>query len=251
MLIERQTDASRLNAIVNHPDIYPWVRGPETGPLDLSPAIASDDVVALLGEFGGVVFHRLQQGHWEGHTSVLQAGRGEWAIACVRECIKWMFCKTDAMEISTRCPYPPTKAMAKGLGFTYEFTNPNGWVMDGKPIPADIYSLRIQDWLRTAPGLEELGAKFHDKLEREFKRLDMQDLAHPDDATHDRYAGAAYAMFTGGQPHKGSVLYNRFASMGGYLPIHVVSTEPFVSVNIQSALLVVKDDDFFVVSASH
>lgn len=169
-----------------------------------------------------------------------------------QECLKWMFTRTDAMEIMTRCPHGnlPAKALAKAIGGTYEFTNPNGWVMDGKAVPADIYALRIQDWLRTAPGLEERGAEFHDKLEKEFARLGMGDN-HPDDANHDRHVGAAYEMFMGGQPHKGAVIYNRFASMAGYLPIYVVSTEPFVSVNIQSALLVMKNDDFFVVSPSN
>lgn len=252
MLIERQSDASKLNAIVNHPDIYPWVRGAVEGPLDMAAAIDSEDIVSLLGEHGGVTFHRLMPSIWEAHTAILREGRGEWGVACVRECLKWMFCRTDAMEIMTRCPHGnlPAKALAKAIGGTYEFTNPNGWVMDGKAIPADIYSLRVQDWMRTAPGLEEKGAEFHDRLEKEFARLGLGDN-HTDDANHDRYVGAAYEMFLGGQPHKGAVLYNRFASMSGYLPIHVVSTEPFLSVNIQSALLVMKGDDFFVVSASN
>ena len=252
MLIERQIDATRLNAIVNHPDIYPWVRGTIEGPLDLGPAIEEEAAIALLGEYGGVTFARLQPGLWEAHTSILPVGRGEWGLKCVQECLKWLFCRTDAMEVMTRCPHGnlPAKALARAIHGTFEFTNPHGWVMDGKAVPADIFALRVQDWIRVAPGLEERGAEFHAKLHAEFDRVGIVDN-HPDDATHDRHVGAAYDMFLGGQPHKAAVLYNRFSAMSGYSPIRVVSTEPFLSVNIQSALLVLKVDDFFVVSAGN
>jgi hypothetical protein len=249
MLIERQTDASRLNEIVNHPDIYPWVRGTVEGPLDMSAAIENEDVLSLLGEHGGVTFHRLMPSLWEAHTAITPEGRGEWGLRCVQECLKWLFCRTDAMEAMTRCPHGnlPAKALARAIHGTFECTNQNAWMLGDKVVPVDIYALRIQDWVRLAPELEESGARFHDKLKSEFDRLGIA-YALNNDPAHNRRFGAAYEMFLGGQPHKGAVLFNRFASMTGCQPIHVVSTHPFVSVSIQSALLVIKNDDFFVVS---
>ena len=246
--IERHTSAKHINAIMNHPEVYPWVRGMAEGPLDLGPAIENGNVFALLGEHGGQIYHRLDFGLFEAHSQFTPEGRGEWALEATRKSLHWIFTRTEAMEIMTRCPEGnlPAKALAKAVGGTFEFTNPKGWFFDGKPVPADIYSLKIQDWVRTAPGLVEKGEWFHARLEAELGRHGIDELAHPHDATHDRHVGAACEMFFGGQPQKAAVLYNRVAMFGGYLPVHVIDTHPLI-VDIGTALLVMRGDDFFVV----
>jgi hypothetical protein len=103
----------------------------------------------------------------------------------------------------------------------------------------------LQDWLRTAPGLEEKGAWFHDRIEAEFARLGVPDLAHPDDPVHDRYVGAACEMLAGGQPIKALSVYNRFATFGGYEPARLVSLDP-LHIDIGNAVLAVADGDFTV-----
>ncbi len=245
--IEPQKDAARLNAIVNHPDIYPWVKGFADGPLDLSPVIDGGEAVCLLGEHGGLLFHRLQPGLYEVHTQVVPEGRGEWALNCARACLHWLFTRTDAVEVLTKCPEGnlAAKSLARACGLTKEFTNPVGWVLDGKPVPADIYSITIQTWMRTASGLAERGAWFHRRLEAEFERLNVRDLSHMDDATHDRYVGAACEMILGGQPDKAAVFYNRWAALATYAPIAIASYEP-MAVNIGNALVLVCDGDISV-----
>lgn len=246
--LERQTDAKRLNSIVNHPDIYRWVRGPAKGALDLSEAIANPNLVCLLGTHGGILFSQIQTGLWEAHTQILPAGRGSWGRLCVQACLHWLFTRADAMEVMTRCPKGnlAATAMARAIHGTYEFTSPHGWIDGDKPLAADIYSLNVQTWMRTAPGLAERGQWFHKRLEAEMARHNVQELSHPDDPVHDRYVGAATEMFLGGQPDKAVILYNRWAAMAGYLPVTVTSRKP-LEVDIGTATIAVRgEDDFWV-----
>jgi hypothetical protein len=227
--------------------VYPWVRGAADGPLDLSAALASDDVVALYGEHGGQVYGRLMPGLWEAHSAFVPRGRGAHAIETTRETLKWMFTRTDATEIVTRVPQgnAPARALAKIVGGTFQLTRNNGWPMGGKLVAADVFSLKLEDWMRDAPGLIEKGRWFHEKLEAELAKHGASDLAHPDDETHDRFVGAACGMFFGDQPLKAAIYYNRFAVMAGYHPIQLVSLDP-VTVDIGTAMLVMREDDFTV-----
>ena len=247
--LEIQTDAKRLNAIVNHPEVYPWVKGSTAEPIDLTDVVARGDTVTLLGEHGGIMFHRIGTGLYEAHTQVLPAGRGPWALECVQACLCWLFTRTEAMEVLTRCPKGnlPALALARAIHGIFEFTNPTGWQKDGKAIPADIFGLRIQDWMRQAPGLVERGEWFHQRLAAELAKHGAAELAHPDDAVHDRYVGAACEMALGGQVTKACILYNRWAHMAGYMPIALASLNP-VCINIGTALLVLRDNDLSVVA---
>lgn len=247
--ISRQTDAAHLNSIANHPEVYKWVAGNANGPLDFAPVMDNPDVFVLMGEHGGQVYHRLQPGLFEAHSQCRPEGRGEWMYEATRKTLHWIFTRTECMEIMTRVPHGNTRArsLAQAIGGRQDFVNPKGWIFDGKPVAAEIFSLKVQDWMRTAPGLVERGKWFHGRLNAEFDRHGVPDLAHDDDETHDRYVGAAVEMMFGGQPLKGAVLYNRWACMSGYHPISVVSLDP-LAVDIGTALLVMRGDDFFIPS---
>lgn len=247
--VSRHTEATKINAILNHPEVYPYVRGPVEGPLDFTEFLKNEDVYALFGEHGGQIYIRLQPGLFECHSQFLPQGRGEYALAVTQASLHWMFTRTDAVEILTRCPSgnPAAKALAKAIGGQFQWTNPNGWVMDGKPVAAEIWSLTLQEWTRTAPGLVERGQWFHDRLESELDRHGHKELAHPDDQAHDRYVGAAVEMFFGGQPGKGAVFFNRFAALGGYHPVKVIRSSP-LAVDIGTAVLVMRENDFFIPS---
>jgi hypothetical protein len=246
-MIEQARGAERLNAIANHPAVRPWVSATPEQELDLSVTIADPQNVALVGEHGAMLFAFLQQGLYEAHTMVLPEGRGGWALDFVQDCLKLMFCATGAMELMTRVPKGnlAARALARSIHGVYCFTNPAGWARDGKAIPADVFSLTIHDWLRTSPLLEKRGAWFHRRLEEEFAAAGARELAHPDDAVHDRYVGAAVEMLFGGQLDKAVIFYNRWASMAGYVPISIISRAP-VTIDIGSALIIKSGDDFYV-----
>jgi hypothetical protein len=118
-------------------------------------------------------------------------------------------------------------------------------VKDHELIPADMYSFKIQDWLRDAPGLEEAGKDFYKKLEEEYKGLGA--VCPKLEDVRARYIGAMAEMTKGGQPYKAAVLYNRWAKVAGYPEVSVVSTTPTL-LDTNEALLLFKDNDFRVVS---
>lgn len=244
---KRETDANRINELANHPAIYPWVHGSHDGPLDLSGVVADRNNVALTGQHGAEVFTPIQPGIYEAHSMCLPGGRGPWMVQFVQDCLRYLFTHTDCVEVVTRCPTMPAKALARRVGLRKEFTNPQGWVIDGKQVPADIYALRIQDWMRTAPGLEERGQWFHDRLETEFTRFGRTEPQHADDVVHDRYVGAALDMFLAGQPHKGQIFYNRWASLAGYAAVVVTQIDP-LAVDIGNAIIIIRNSDFYVAS---
>jgi hypothetical protein len=246
--ISRQTDAQHLNSILNHPEVLPLVSDGSSDTLDMTPVMESPDVIALYGEHGGQVYHRLQPGLFEAHSAFKPEGRGEWALAATRQTLKWIFTHTEAVEIVTRVPAGnvAARALAKAIGGVHEFTLPGGWVKDGKPIPADVFSLTIQGWMKSSPDLPSRGKWFHGRLNAELDRLGIAEPPHDDDETHDRYVGAACEMMFGGQPDKACIFYNRVASLARWHPIAILDYEPLV-VNIGSAILVMRGDDFIAI----
>lgn len=246
--IERHTDARRINEIVNDPSVYPMVHGYSDGPIDLGGIIEMEETLALVGEHGSLVFVQFQPGIWEVHSQCLPEGRGEWMLAFTNGCLKWAFCKTAAMEILTRCPKgnAAAVALAKRIGGRLDFTNPQGWVKDKQTIPADIYSLTVQDWMRTAPDLEWRGEWFRTRLALEFERLGY---SLEQDASYDRHVGAALEMVFGGQPDKAVALFNRGAFLADRAPISIVAREP-LTIDIGAALLIMRDNDFWVATVA-
>jgi hypothetical protein len=245
--IERETDAHRFNRIANDPAVDRFVRGYIQGRMDFTPAVANPNNVLLMGEHGGVLFHQFDPTLYEAHTIVLPEGRGAWTVAMVNAALHWMFTRTHAMEIFTKVPRGNKGALGlvRAIHGDRLFTRKDGWVMDLDPIPADIYGLHVTDWLQHGPGLAERGAWFHRRLEAEYARHGRIERPHDDDSVHDRYVGAAVEMIFGGQPHKGVLLYNRWAVMAGYTPVQIVGGSP-LTIDIRDAILIVRDNDFWV-----
>lgn len=247
--IGRQFHPHSINRLVNHPDIYPFVKGYTQGRLDVGPAVADERNILLMGEYGGAIFHQRQPGLYEAHTQVMPEGRGAWTMAMGRAVIHWMFTRSDCMEILTRCPRGNLAALAgaRAVGAKYWFTNPQGWVMDQDPVPAKIYRLNVQDWLDTAPGLVERGQWFRRRLSEEYKRLGQAVPEWHIPEEYDRQLGGAVEMLLGGQAMKAQVFYNRIAAMVGWQSAAVMSVEP-LTINTGYALLIFRDNDFWVAS---
>lgn len=248
-LIRRHFTADSLNIVVNDPSVYPWVRGRMTGYLDLTPVIRDRNNILLMGEHGGMLFTQHQPGLYEIHTQVLPAGRGQWTIDMATACLQWMFTRTDAMELVSRVPKGNlgARALVRRMHGGFEFRRDNGWTFNDQVVPADIYSWKVQDWMRWAPGMISRGEWFHKRLEKEYKKLNRRIPQHPDDDIHDQFVGAALEMVFAGNPHKGVILYNRWAVMAGYAPIKMVTDSPLV-LDIADALLMFREDDFWVMT---
>lgn len=257
--IERSFDAAAINAIVNHPEVLPWVAAPGQTELDLTPLVDDPrNIVLMAGQgHGGFVLVQLEPGVYEVHTQFLPEHRGPRLIKRAREAAHWMFCRTDCMELLTKCPvdHPGTATLASKVGFTCEFKRPEAWRRVGSPdvgVQVDFYALRYPEWIRTAKADEALshrGVWFHDRLQAEKRRLGRDDPGHDDDFHHDVRVGAAVEMILGGQIDKGLILYNRWARFAGYAPIDLISRDPLV-IDIHdpmARLLHIHDETFEVI----
>ncbi len=146
-MLSRQSDASRVNEIVNDPSIYPWVCGPLTGPLDLTAPIATGKYIALIGEHGGFLFWQVAPGIYDAHSIVLPEGRGAWSIKAALKALRWMFSE-GAVEIMMAAPKGNLAVLSliRVLKAKFCGTVEGGWWRDGNPVDADIYSLTKADF---------------------------------------------------------------------------------------------------------
>lgn len=245
--IERSYEAAAINAILNHALVRPWVADVE-GPIDITSKIANRANVLLVGEYGGFFCFCLQPGVYEVHSQVLPAGRGRWMRAFADAGAAWMFERTDAYEIITRVPdgHIAAKALALGAGMRHEFCRPMECQFRGRLRDVHIYSFRVQDWMAMAPGLEEIGAWFHERLNEEARRLGIQAPAHADDPQHNRVVGACWEMARHGQLAKSVLLYNRWSAVTRHATIGLVSVDP-PTIRMDIGLLRIKNGKDFEV----
>lgn len=227
-MIERQFDATHANAVLNNPAVRPWVDAPDKGPIDLTAALGDERNICLMGEHGGVLLCRIVTGLYEVHSFVLPSGRGKWFQDFLREAQFWMFTATDCWEVVTRIarPHLSAKAAALKAGMVLDWSRDDHCQWRERPVPVDIYSLKLQDWINQAPQLMEIGRDFHDQLEREARKLGITQELHEDDPNHNRHVGASYSMCRAGQIGKGVAVYNRWAVASRHPPIEHVSNNP-------------------------
>lgn len=247
VVLHRHNDAVFLNRVLNDVSVKPWVSGPIEGDLDMSMLVADPNNVLLMGEHGGVLFHQIMQGCYEIHTQVLPEGRGAWCLEMIQRAFHWMFTKTDAVEILTRCPRGnlPAIALTKRSGLSFEFTRPLSWIFKGKPVDVDVYSISVQKWITIDGAISLRGRWAENKIKKELRKQSIEFA--PQDVNRDRYVGAAFEMLLAGQVSKGIALYNRWASMANVGQATVLSDSP-LSVDFRGVVLVFRHNDFWVMS---
>lgn len=225
--VRREHNAERINAILNHPEVRPWVADGD-GPLDVTPQVKIPGTILLVGQFGACIFYNIMPGVFEVHSQCLPEGRGKWMAAFVKSVLQWMFIKSNCWEVVTRVPHGhvAAKALTLGAAFQREFTRDDQCVFRGKQVPVDIYRLSIHDWIENSVWAEESGSKFHDQLHAEAKRLGITTPAHEDDPQHNRVAGATVEMARNGQVVKAFMVYSRWAYLARHEPIFLLSEEP-------------------------
>lgn len=226
--LERQTNADRINYIVNHPAVRPWTNELGKGILDMSKDVANQKNYVLMGEHGCIIFYEIMHGLYEAHTQVLPEGRGEWAKDLVDACAEYMFTRTSAFELMTRVPsrHVAAKALTIYTGMKLEFIRKNECMFRGKKGDVEIYSYRIQDWMTFAKGMQEKGKIFHDKLHAEAARLNITEKPHDEDPSHNQYLGTCISMVQAGQLEKALIFYNRWAVAARHECVTITSINP-------------------------
>lgn len=78
-MLARSFDVARINAVVNHPAVLPFVGGVEGEEMDLTPLVERPEHWFLMDDHGGFMLAWSAPGVREVHTFVLPEGRGQWA----------------------------------------------------------------------------------------------------------------------------------------------------------------------------
>ena len=78
-MLARTFDADRVNDVVNHPAVLPFVGGVEGERLDLSPLVEQPEHWFLMDDHGGFMLAWSAPNVREVHAFVLPEGRGQWA----------------------------------------------------------------------------------------------------------------------------------------------------------------------------
>lgn len=218
-MIKRTMSATFLNAVANHPEVRPFLGGMENPVLDLSPLVEDPRCICLeVSGAGGWVLQPILAGVYELHTIFLPEARGRAYFEQARQAVRMVFCKTDCLEIVTKCPDDngPARMAAKLMGFRQRFRREDAW-SPGVGISYQVFSL--DDWFVRDEQCKLAGAAFHDALEAAKIATGSTLAIHPEDEAHDRAVGAACLMIKAGQIEKGVAFYCRWAAFAGYAPI--------------------------------
>lgn len=244
--ISREFAADRINVVCNHSEVRPWLGGGE-GPIDLTPLVANPANYLLMGQGGGVLFQCLEPGLFEAHTQFVPTDRGPAAVQAVKDALRFMFTRTDAVEIVTKVPEGNKGALGlvRAIHGQLQFTRENVWPIGNQMVAVGHYALPIMAWAGKADGLAQSGEWFHGKLEAAKAETAGAAPLHDDDLAHDSFVGATVEMIAAGQVAKAMNFYGRWAKFAGYGPIAVIATNPIV-IDIGDALLAVRGDDFDV-----
>jgi hypothetical protein len=220
--VSRVFDAIRLNAIVNDPSVRPHVGFLGDQNLDLTDLVRDTANYLIMGQYGCVLFIRLQNGLFEAHTQVLKEGRGQWVIGLAKAAMQWMFTRTDALELVSKCPTLRTRALAKCINGQFDCT-----VLGHDGNEVNVYSITLQNWLAHADHVANAGKEIADLL---F----LPDYCH-------KPLGVLRAMFSGSQIMKGIIFYNRWAAIAGSNMATITSLKP-ASFTIADTIIVVREN---------
>lgn len=248
-LVRRVFDAAAFNAIVNHPDVFPFVANFGAENIDVTPLIDNPYNVLLMADDGGMLFMHCEPGIYEVHTAFLKEGAsGSQRRNCCLAAYRWMFTHTDCMSLVTRMPASnPALRAYPMLGWTKEFERKAVWpTLTGELVDVAFAAIRYDDWVRKTPDLMESGRWFHERLNAEFQRHGVNEPDHPQEDCHDLHVGAAVEMIFGGQPEKAVILYNRWAQLAGYGLINMKSRSPLLF-DIGNAIIQTAGDTLKVV----
>jgi hypothetical protein len=223
--VERTTDAARVAAVFNHPEVRPWAGKPDAGPLDFSDFLANLDNVALATDHACFLFKRDEPGRYELHTGIVPEGRGAAVIPAASAAFRWMFVHTDCVELVTQIAGSnrPADLMARRAGFKPIFTRKGG-AEDGSDLTGFVLSLAF--WPSLDPTLAEEGHALHVALEAAKEAAGSTAPVHPDDDAHDRAVGLSCLMAKAGNTAKAVWAYNRWARLAGYRQAQILPPPP-------------------------
>ena len=132
-MLERSFDTGRINEVINHPEVRPFVGPISYGDVDVAPVVAKPEDWFLMGAHGGFLLSWSSPGVREIHTFVLPEGRGRWAAEARAEMLGYarangthtLWTKIDpahrhTVQFARRGGMQPTEEMITTLGTPYQ-----------------------------------------------------------------------------------------------------------------------------------
>lgn len=251
-LIWREMDsATEINRILNHPDVFPWIKTPGQQEFDVSALIANPMNVFLRCNGGVVIFMAdAEAGTYEDHVCFLKGYRGIQAIKAKLMALDYLFTHTPATFVSAPIPSGNKPclhymgSLRRLIGFTPWFTKECGWHTDHGEEDLRYFALPLYDWLRHSRWLERSAIRYRVVLDDELKRHGQLGSNRIDDGPfHDRMFGACIEMCRAGQCAKGVSMFNHWARADRTAQIKLVSQHPTV-IETGEALLHITGDSF-------
>lgn len=246
--VRREYAAETLNHVINHPEVRPWVGVPGQGYIDVSPVVADPRNVLLMAEGGGFLFQQLMPGIYEVHSQFLPEHRGAHVFKAAQDAERFMFTRTDCIEIRSKVPSGNMAALgfARAMKYELQYQRQNAWPTEAGLVSCRYYARTINQWANRCEALEATGEWFHHKLEAAKHAVGATSPIHDDDPIHDRFVGATCEMIMSGQIAKALQFYHQWAVFAGYGPVSVIAENPIV-LDIGDALIAVQQDDFTVI----
>ena len=241
--VTRIFDPSIVNEVCNHPKVRPWLGGDLDVDIDVTTLMQSPNNIVLQHDGFYAIFVGLQPGVFEIHTQASAVTPPKNVIRSTNNVFRYMFTKTNCIEIITRIPDANIRArkLANVTNFSLEFRVKRGWQVSGVVEDCDVYSLPLTRWISKAPGLIVAGEDFRSQVEEACAKDGIKRAQREDDINDNRFAGAAFEMLHGGQVGKAVLMYNRWAVMAGYMPIAPISLDPLI-IHIGDVALRVYDE---------
>jgi len=213
----REFLAERINRVLNNPRVRPFVGLPNAGPLDFGPLVADLRNYLLMTEGGGFFLQCIDPGVYEIHTQFVPEARGRRVVEATVDMQRFMFGRTDCIEIVTKVPSGNVAATAlvRKAAMQPLFSH------DGSAF----YTKTLAGWAETARVTRESSAflPVSDDLRRTMLML-------------------AIEMAAFGQIDKGLRFYSRFSRLTNTLPLALVAINPLVF-DIGEALIALRGEE--------
>lgn len=144
----RSFDPTEINAVINHPSVFPWVTMQGIESIDVSALVENPDNVLLMCEGGGFLYEKIRPGIYEVHTQFIPGVNANILKAAI-ESVFWMFTNTDAEVIYTEVPADNIRAdkLTRKVGFKLVETLEKKWPRDSGPVDLKVYALERNECL--------------------------------------------------------------------------------------------------------
>lgn len=246
--MNRTLDAEAFNVIANHVEVAPWLGYEDpTEPIDLTAHVSNPANFAFLTPMrdGGYLLLKAQAGLYVAHTLALPSARGRPMLKLMRAGFRTMFTCTDAIEIVTQIPdgNDAARAWSDLAGFRDSYRREAFFPLMGERVGCQYRSLDYVSWATHDKENLTLGQQFHAAIHGLVDN-------HPQDDTHDYLVGATIACAQNQNALKGVALYNRWASVAGYMQSTLIEKTP-PTVDTGDAILSVLNGQVEVLSTRY